>query len=160
MMCRRRGSSLVTAVADALEDLGLKRLVVGGDHARAVQNPDADGDEEHERAYHQAVGRAYRADRGGMSLTVARNLLGMASELPLPHPGNNENDQLRSILRGDGAVVGRAGIMTWDDLELVCRELGCPTCYESKEEDNMEENNNEADESDDKMPPKYGASWN
>ena len=150
MMCRRRGSSLVTAVADALEDLGLKRLVVGGDHARAVQNPDADGDEEHERAYHQAVGRAYRADRGGMSLTVARNLLGMASELPLPHPGNNENDQLRSILRGDGAVVGRAGIMTWDDLELVCRELGCPTCYESKEEDNMEENNNEADESDDK----------
>ena len=134
-------SSLVTAVADALEDLGLKLLVVG---AVAEQ-------EEAEHAYHQAVGRAYRADRGGMSLTVARKLLGMASALPLPPPGNgNGGDQLQSILRGDGAVVGRAGIMTWDDLEAVCRELGCPTCYESEEtEDNMDEND-DADESGEK----------
>ena len=146
-------SSLVTAVADALEDLGLKRLVVGcGDHGG--QTPDGDAEQHQEgeepdaeRAYHQAVGRAYRADRGGMSLTVARKLLGMASTFS---PGtDNENDQLRTILR-DGAVVGRAGIMTWDDLELVCRELGCPTCYESGEEEIIDENDDDADESDDK----------
>ena len=145
-------SSLVTAVADALEDLGLKRLVVGsGDHGGQTTDGDAEqhreGEKEPdaERAYHQAVGRAYRADRGGMSLTVARKLLGMARALPPPG-----KDQLRSILRGDGAVVGRAGITTWDDLEAVCRELGCPTCYESGEEEIMDENDDDADESDDK----------
>ena len=102
---------LITALVDALDDLGLKRLVVGQSPA---QNNE---EEEEEQAYHQSVWRAYRDDRGGMSLTVARKLLGMALTA----------QEMKEILR-NSAAIGRGGIMTWGDIEAVCREMGCPTC--------------------------------
>ena len=106
---------LVTALADALDDLGLKWLVVG---PNPVQNTEKEEEEEEEeQAYHQSVWRAYRDDRGGMSLTVARKLLGMALTAR----------EMRSILHNSTAI-GRGGIMTWGDIEAVCREMDCPTC--------------------------------
>ena len=115
-------SSLVTAVADALDDLGLKRLVVGGGISTASQDKqDNKQEQEEEQAYHKSVWRAYQRDRGGMSLTVARRLLGMALTAK----------EMQSMLQNH-AVVGRGGIMTWGDTEAVCRQMGCPTCYEYK----------------------------
>lgn len=106
-------SLLITAVADALDDLGLKRLVGSG----GVSTTGNQKEQEEEQAYHRSVWRAYQEDRGGMSLAVARKLLGMALTA----------QEMQSLLR-NRSVVGRGGIMTWGDIEAVCREMGCPTC--------------------------------
>lgn len=111
-------SSLVTAVADALDDLGLRRLVVGGisNQDTCTTQEEQEQEEEEEQAYHRAVWRAYQQDKGGLSLTVARRLLGMALT----------TQEMRSILH-NRSIVGRGGIMTWGDIEAVCRQMGCLT---------------------------------
>jgi len=99
--------SLVTAVADALDDLDLHALAVGKNSSGNATNNSTS-----ENEYHQALIRAYSDDRGGTSLTIARRLLGMIPKADIDHAVST--------------AVGLAGIMTWEDIESVCMALGCP----------------------------------